>query len=218
MAIHPRLPGMIVRVSVDDKHADDEHGLPEYDEDEAEVDSHDPTACVKYIEAISGARFYIDYSFNRRIFRHANNNIEVDVELDCGAGCAEFSRPRDIYDPAWKSLEWAARDTHNGRIKQSMLFSELIISEDVAPDKALIGKLAELGTIKVKVYKVDLEPPRAKKSSRHGKGKVHHSSSRLEGGSRPLAPDGRISEKLLKGRALTHQARYANGKTGCFQD
>ncbi len=103
-------------------------------------------------------------------------------------------------------------------IRTALDLADACTGEDVAPDKALIGKLAELGTIKVKVYKVDLEPPRAKKSSRHGKGKVHHSSSRLEGGSRPLAPDGRISEKLLKGRALTHQARYANGKTGCFQD
>jgi len=33
--------------------------------------------------------------------------------------------------------------------------------EDAAPDKSLIGTLAALGTIKVEVYKVDLQPDKS---------------------------------------------------------
>jgi len=71
MAIHPNLPGLVVSIRANGE------DLPEYDEDGAEADERNPNACVKYIEAISGARFYIDYSFDSKTFPHINSNISV---------------------------------------------------------------------------------------------------------------------------------------------
>ncbi|KAK0934460.1 hypothetical protein LTR29_013987 [Friedmanniomyces endolithicus] len=142
MAIHPNLPGLVVSIRANGE------DLPEYDEDGAEADERNPNACVKYIEAISGARFYIDYSFDSKTFPHINSNISrVD--------------PAYIRSSYRGSLEWAVRDTKNGRTKHAMTFSELLVSEDAAPDKSLIGTLAALGTIKVEVYKVDLQPDKS---------------------------------------------------------
>ncbi|KAK0313611.1 hypothetical protein LTR01_001868 [Friedmanniomyces endolithicus] len=206
MAIHPNLPGLVVSIRANGE------DLPEYDEDGAEADERNPNACVKYIEAISGARFYIDYSFDSKTFPHINSNISVDAHLDCGYGSAQRVDPAYIRSSYRGSLEWAVRDTKNGRTKHAMMFSELLVSEDAAPDKSLIGTLAALGTIKVEVYKVDLQPDKVRKGPKHegGKGrgqyKARHSAARLEEEPTLLVPDGRISEKLLKGRALTHQA------------
>ncbi|TKA82298.1 hypothetical protein B0A55_01437 [Friedmanniomyces simplex] len=218
MAIHPCLPGMVVNVNVDHQN------LPEHDDDEA-TDGTYPTACVKYIEAITGARFHIAFRFDAEIFPYVDSNVSVEVTLDCGAGSETYCEPRHIRQPSCKLIEWAVRGTKNGLVKQAMVFSELTISEDLAPDKSLIGKLAALGTIRVEVYKADLEPRvpsrrpavhsvpgQAKKRSGRwrgkdrGKGKVGHPASMVDGEPTPLIPDGRVSEKVLKGTALTHQA------------
>jgi len=66
--------------------------------------------------------------------------------------------------------------------------------DDIDPDKRLIGTLAALGTIKVEIYKAKFEPRRPR--------------SVLAADTTPPVPHGRISEKLLKGMALTHQATY----------
>ncbi|TKA68521.1 hypothetical protein B0A55_08169 [Friedmanniomyces simplex] len=217
MAIHPCLPGMVVNVNVNHQN------LPEYDDDET-VEAY-PTACVKYIEAISGARFHLAFRFDAEIFPHVDSNVSVEVTLDCGAGCETCCEPRHIRQPSYKLIEWAVRGTRNGLVKQAMVFSELTISEDLVPDKSLIGKLAALGTIRVEVYKADLEPrvpsrrPAAhsvpgqgkKRSGRwgrkdRGRDTADHQASMVDGEPTPLIPDGRVSEKVLKGTALTHQA------------
>jgi len=122
MAIHPNLPGLVVNVRTNGK------ALPEYDEDGAEVDERYPDACVKYVEAISGARFYIDYSFDKRVFPHTNSNISVDAHLDCGYGSAHRCEPSHIRSSYRGTLEWAVRTTRHGRTKHAMLFSELTVS------------------------------------------------------------------------------------------
>ncbi|KAK1080998.1 hypothetical protein LTR33_005062 [Friedmanniomyces endolithicus] len=186
MAIHPSLPGLEISVEVD------QSDLPEYDEDESEPDEFYPTACVRYIEAISDARFRIAIRFDGDVFPHVNSNIVVQVTLDCGAGSVNSYEPKHIRQPSRKLASWAIHSTQSGQFKQAMLFSELTISDDIDPDKRLIGTLAALGTIKVEIYKAKFEPRRPR--------------SVLAADTTPPVPHGRISEKLLKGMALTHQA------------
>ncbi|KAK1073901.1 hypothetical protein LTR74_001458 [Friedmanniomyces endolithicus] len=186
MAIHPSLPGLEISVEVD------QSDLLEYDEDEAEPDELYPTACVRYIEAISDARFRIAVRFDGDVFPHVDSNIVVQVTLDCGAGSVNSYEPKHIRQPSRKLASWAIHSTQNGQFKQAMLFSELTISDDIDPDKRLMGTLAALGTIRVEIYMAKIEPRRPR--------------SLLAVDTTPPAPHGRISEKLLKGMALTHQA------------
>jgi hypothetical protein len=74
--------------------------------------------------------------------------------------------------------------------KRPMLFSELNTHEGAA-DQNLVGKLGDLGTIVVRMYKATLEPRK---------------TSALKMVPKPLVADGIISEKNLRGQALSHQA------------
>ncbi|KAK0286782.1 hypothetical protein LTR35_004251 [Friedmanniomyces endolithicus] len=168
MAIHPSLPGMVANVVVD------QNDLPEYDNEE--VDELHPTACVRYIEAVSGARFHIAFSFDGDVFPYAESSVAVKVNLDCGTGSQKVWEPQDREGPARKFVNSAVHRTENGRVKQDMVFSELMISDKHAPDPRLIGKLAALGTIRVEIYKAILN----QEGNSRRKGTADHSGRMSE--------------------------------------
>lgn len=93
--------------------------------------------------------------------------------------------------------------------------------EEGEADKSLLGKLNELGTIRVEYDCVrygaalaDLGEPdwrrQALWQSAHGNDLEYMASIK------PLLKDDRVAERALKGRAISHQARYLVAATPPF--
>ncbi|KAK4951354.1 hypothetical protein LTR10_010327 [Elasticomyces elasticus] len=207
MAIHPYLPGLSVSIDVAGQ------DLPEYnDEDQDEAN---PMECVKYIEAVSGAEFGFATRFDTNTFPHANKNIVLHNNLDgqiVGQCSFDPEQMRGFGQDGRLVVRGAITGSNQGLITQPMLFSELKICEE-APDKALMGKLGNLGTITVGCYLARLEPqepiesqrPLGRKARRRNVKNVNTTPDETTT-FKPLLADGRIPEKNLKGMALSHQA------------
>ncbi|KAK4895147.1 hypothetical protein LTR27_006753 [Elasticomyces elasticus] len=198
--IHPKLPGLVVTIDVADQ------DLPEYNEDE--TDSGSSGACVKFVEAVSGAEFGIAVRFDTESFPLANDSISLCFDID------GQSAGKRRYDPAdmRRNRMITKRAIHNtaaGLVSRAMMFSELTINED-KPDSSLFGKLGDLSTITVKVWRVVMEqlppPKKAKKifRVRNAQNQALPTASTTQ----PLVPNGQVSEKTLRGQALTHQATW----------
>ncbi|KAK4891979.1 hypothetical protein LTR27_009506 [Elasticomyces elasticus] len=189
MAIHPYLPGLVVSIDVGGQ------DLPEYSEEE--IDDANPIECVKYIEAVSGAEFGFAIRFDATTFVHANKNITLECDLDGQSVGQSWFDSQEMRRPGRIVQRGAITGSKQGLVTQPMLFAELKISDD-APDKALIGKLAALGTITVRCYVADIQSGPAGKKARRRDATVDNFT--------PIVADGRIPEKNLKGMALSHQA------------
>ncbi|KAK5737366.1 hypothetical protein LTR17_006783 [Elasticomyces elasticus] len=205
--IHPDLPGLVVTIDVADQ------DLPEYDEDEA--DNGSSGSCVKYVEAVSGAEFGIAVRFDSTTFPLANDKISLCFYIDGqDAGRRRFD-PAHIRQRNRTIKKGALNNTAAGLVSQAMMFTELTINED-KPDSSLFGKLGDLGTITVKAWRVVIEqlptpkrPMPARKANGAGAGRVKDTQKHAlptASTTQGIVPNGQVSEKTLKGQALTHQA------------
>ncbi|KAK5702231.1 hypothetical protein LTR17_022506 [Elasticomyces elasticus] len=197
--IHPDLPGVVVTLVVDSQ------DLPEYDEDDDDnVPLH---TCVKYVEAVSGAEFGVAVRFDPSKLEHPDDTVATRVSFDGQSAGTTFYASVCTRQPRRWFIRGAICDTPQGRASQAMMFSELTINEG-KPDSALFGKVGDLGTIRVELFKSVVEqlpPSRQLANIKHQKGGkndavLNHPAME------PLVVDGNVSEKTLKGKALTHQA------------
>ncbi|KAK3637232.1 hypothetical protein LTR56_013770 [Elasticomyces elasticus] len=198
--IHPDLPGVVVTLDVASQ------DLPEYDEDD--IDNIPSRTCVKYVEAISGAEFGIAIRFDGEQLTHINDRLLLRVQFDGRSAGGRSFDTRQMRQPTRFTKQGVVSNTGDGRVVQAMMFSELTINEGI-PDAGLFGKLGDLGTIRVNVFETVIEqlppPKKAKKSSRSVKKAKEDATTDLKT-ILPLIPNGLVSEKTLKGQALTHQA------------
>ncbi|KAK4957941.1 hypothetical protein LTR10_004364 [Elasticomyces elasticus] len=203
--IHPNLPGLVVTIDVA------EQDLPEYNEDEA--DDGSSGSCVKYVEAVSGAEFGIAVRFDSTTFPLVNDSISLCYYFDGQSAGKKRYHPADMRQLNRMIKKGALSNTAAGLVSQAMMFSELTINED-KPDSSLFGKLGDLGTITVKAWRVVMEqlpPPKRPMPARNAKGdgRVKNTQKHalpIASTTQPLVPNGQVSEKTLKGQALTHQA------------
>ncbi|KAK5715517.1 hypothetical protein LTR15_010162 [Elasticomyces elasticus] len=207
MAIHPRVPGLTVTISVNNK------DLPEIDD--PDVDQGDPINCAKYIEAPSGAEFGIAIHFDPTIFPYPDDHVRCSYEVDGTEGAEVSFRPSNIMKGVRTVYKGALRNTKDGLAEHAMLFSELTINkDDEGPDQSLLGKLKEIGTITIRCYRVEAKQVR-KRPARNAyapKPKVAKKAAAPlpatapQPSPTPLIPTGQVSEKTLKCQAVSHQA------------
>ncbi|KAK5680042.1 hypothetical protein LTS10_007990 [Elasticomyces elasticus] len=198
--IHPDLPGVVVTLDVDSQ------DLPEYDDDDADhLSSH---TCVKFVEAISGAEFGVAIRFNAEQLPQPNDRLSLRIHFDGRSAGGRVFDARQMRQPTRYTKQGVISNTDDGRVVQAMMFSELTINDSV-PDAGLFGKLGDLGTIRVNVFKSVIEqlpPPKKPKKKGRGVKKAKEDAAKHPQAVMPLNPDGLVSEKTLKGQALTHQA------------
>ncbi|KAK5697393.1 hypothetical protein LTR97_007531 [Elasticomyces elasticus] len=218
MAIHPDLPGLEITVDVNGQ------PLPEFDEHKSET--YKTKAHVKYVEVVSGAEFGIGIKYDTSVFPFADNKIYINYLVDGEHGGEQGSvlcaRTGLQYDHQW-TFKGAVVRTAKGLVKHAMLFSELDIEEGER-DESLVGKLGELGTVRVKLYRAEIEHIPAAKAKPKARSKVISTTvpRRLPKGKStkmmetppsevsepdpmPLLPTGQVPEKNVKGLAMSHQ-------------
>ncbi|KAK3072402.1 hypothetical protein LTR53_006895 [Teratosphaeriaceae sp. CCFEE 6253] len=190
MAIFLDVSGMEITIDVAGK------DLLEYDDDEN--DPADTATVSKYVEAVSGAEFGIAFRFKPGEYPFGDDRIEYNYYVDGTCAKKQTHRLKNIRSGHRMVKHGAVRESHNTWVSQAMLFSELTVGDD-PPDARLIDKLGDLGTIQVKCYRVHSVPVAPVPPKPERKAAVDLRPAQL-------IPDGRISEKNLKGMALTHQA------------
>ncbi|KAF1830663.1 hypothetical protein BDW02DRAFT_633451 [Decorospora gaudefroyi] len=179
---HPR-----VRVSVQ------VHGVPleEYNDDE---ESASPNSVTKYIEAQSGAEFSIKAEVTRPFPSHT---ILMNIYLD---GKNTIGRYLEAYTFVGTShvscVEGVKQHTGNKSLLQKFCFLELNIDDSHVPAGSdnLMKDLKDVGEITVKAHYV--------KNLR---------LARVQGGKvdqKDTGNFGKIPEKALKGRALSHHSGF----------
>ncbi|KAK3069673.1 hypothetical protein LTR53_011790 [Teratosphaeriaceae sp. CCFEE 6253] len=180
MAIFPDVPGMAVTIDV--------HGRDVLEYDDDENDTAETATVSKYVEAVSGAEFGIAFRFKPEEYPFGDDSIQYRYYVDGTRANKRTHRLKDIRGGHRIVTQGAVRGSHDTRVSQAMLFSELTVgtlsfplapkahdlanlfSGDDPPDASLINKLSDLGTIRVECYRVYTvpvarEPPKARARS-----------------------------------------------------
>ncbi|KAH7125266.1 hypothetical protein B0J11DRAFT_486692 [Dendryphion nanum] len=184
MAILPECPGLEVQIIVNDSPA------KEYDDEDAD---DPPKTITKYIEAVSDAKFKIQYIFTNRF--SCKHGVEVAFFVDGNCAMSTViakNKLTSLIDTA-RFCE-GTRTTSNGKqFVSDFYFSKLAIDQDsVANVQAdLIKQVKATGEIKVKFTFIEnIMPAKRKKNS----GSINALGS--------------IPEKALKTSSASHQASF----------
>lgn len=189
MVVLDSLPGLDVEVHVSGKPADEFKNNDEEDE---------RRQATRYIEAVSGAEFAVQWTFHAAEFKYRNWAINGIVYVDGKYADGRIFRPDTV-----KHLEsFTVKMTgvwkkEKGRyVERPMMFSDLMIDEagQSAAIKGLKEKLDLLGEITVKFYRGRAVP------------------SVGEGSRKSFATIDKVPEKALKGRAVSHQASLGKAR------
>ncbi|KAF2771369.1 hypothetical protein EJ03DRAFT_373086 [Teratosphaeria nubilosa] len=191
MAVHPNAPGLFVGIDVNG------WDLPQYDG--TDEDEQKSTTIIKYVEAITGAEFGISSRIDSSVFPFTQDSVRLDIDYDGNLSSRRHFRAMDVARAGRRVTAGATYNTVDGMMRRPMLFAELTLHEG-ASDEQLPGRLVNLGTIRIRCSRCKFE----RLSSRDCATKAGGRTSRKQ--PEALIPDGKLSEKDLKGKALTHQA------------
>ncbi|KAL1626002.1 hypothetical protein SLS56_007060 [Neofusicoccum ribis] len=185
MVVLDSVPGLDVQVHVSGKPAE------EFANDDEQDDRRGAT---RYVEAVSGAEFHVQWTFVASEFKYRNWAINGLVYIDGKYADGRIFRPETV-----KHLEsFTVKMTgvwkkEKGRyVERPMIFSDLMIDEagQSAAIKGLKEKLDLLGEISVRFYRGRAVPAVG------------------EGSRKSFSTIDKVPEKALKGRAVSHQARF----------
>ncbi|KAF2635879.1 hypothetical protein P280DRAFT_473522 [Massarina eburnea CBS 473.64] len=163
--------------------------LQEYVNDEEE---NSPGTVTKYIEAKSGGDFAVRYSITKP---WPETCLVFQISMDGKYVHGKILETNLFHGREYTStVDAVTFSDRNKHFSQKFCFSELVIDESHASsaNKSLLKSLKCLGEITVKTYKV-----KNVRQSDKEKRKPH------------MQNVGNISEKALKGRALSHSARLS---------
>ncbi|KAF2086114.1 hypothetical protein K490DRAFT_45117 [Saccharata proteae CBS 121410] len=182
MAIHPDVPGVHVEIIVDGK------ALKEYDDPDTEETSDSTT---KYVEAESGKAFSILLKI-KSDYQHSKYDLTRTVSVDgirVGSSVYFKKEFNGSFEGAWHRM----RSFRNGKhIEQQMLFSDLSVDDGEVHNisKDQMNNISMLGTVKVGLFRAICK----------GSGGVLTQSADFK-------ETDKVSEKALKGRAVSHSYR-----------
>ena len=200
MAIISEVEGLNVQVLVNGQ------PLVEYDDDEEVGDENNgiQKTTTKYIEAISDAEFTIRYTFDKT-FVHKGNDIDVEVYMDGQYMEGHIRRSPELQSGCLATVTGHRYRQGNQWFERKFSFSKLSIGEcgipkiyppankssvedhTLKPTAEIVAKLQQTGVISVRIHRlVARHQSNGSHKDKHGNG------------------IGQISEKALKGRALSH--------------
>ncbi|GAB7364864.1 hypothetical protein MBLNU230_g5656t1 [Neophaeotheca triangularis] len=183
MAVTDALPGVEVTVEVDGQ------PLKEFTDQELE---EEPRTITRYVEAVSGKRFILKVEVNKHAKFHGNN-YRVSVEVDGHSAQQRLiNKPKKSGTPIMASIEGFLV---SGTEVKEFMFSGL----DLACDGKVLNKEAEV-VKKLGVIGVAIE---------------HRNITGISKFKNKTTPDpvGVLSEKALKGEAISHTVEYGGTKT-----
>ncbi|KAI9688424.1 MAG: hypothetical protein M1822_001373 [Bathelium mastoideum] len=186
MAILPGLSGLKVTIQVGNRDA------CEYTDEESEGKNSSPPYVSKFIEAISGACFAVKLHLTSD-FPYQSNDLKFGIYID-GEHLMQLTR-NEKQDQGLVQyskiciVEGQYQNQPEGRVFRHFVFSKLIVDEDAADTYQQPCDVAGLGEIVVKIWRVNVT-----------ESIMQHRSEQ-----KPCKKaSGPISEKALKGRALSH--------------
>ncbi|KAH9808833.1 hypothetical protein Tdes44962_MAKER06252 [Teratosphaeria destructans] len=191
MAVHPNAPGLFLGIDVNGE------DLTQYDE--TDQDEQKPHTIIKYVEAVTGAEFGISSRVNSSLFPFARDGVRLDIDIDGSLSFRWHFLAMDVAKSGRRVMAGAKHRTVEGMVKRPMLFAELTLHED-ASDELLAGRLDNLGRIRIRCSRCRFERLSSRASATHAGGQTRRKQPEA------LIADGQLSEKDLKGKALTHQA------------
>ncbi|KAF2142555.1 uncharacterized protein K452DRAFT_318156 [Aplosporella prunicola CBS 121167] len=183
MAILESVPGVTAEVRVNNI------AVKEYVDTTTE---DPPNTVIKYIEAISGQNFTVNWQFQPN-FVHRNHSIYAIIYIDGKNVCSQTTIVEKFRGNCCRHEEVGDIRSYQGeqRVMQKFAFSAITIDDDserVICD-SLKHKVDTLGEIKIKLLRV--------------KHLGYHVSSNRRG--HRIASIDKIPEKALKGNATSHQ-------------
>ncbi|KAK5134231.1 hypothetical protein LTR08_006774 [Meristemomyces frigidus] len=190
MAILPGAPGISCTIQVNGE------DLPEYDDDDAEEQPAHTATTTRYIEAVTGANFEIATRFSRT-FAQRKEGVGIWFYMDGQRIRSIDYKSHEITNGKPRNMAKASAMEGGREGVKRFKFAELKISEG-QPDKQLLKKVAKLGIIEIRYYRVRYGP-RIKTSTTR--------VARDHAKTKPLLDDDTVAEKTLKGQAISHQAK-----------
>ncbi|KAF1850026.1 uncharacterized protein K460DRAFT_326500 [Cucurbitaria berberidis CBS 394.84] len=186
MAILSTCPGLKVEIIVDGE------PLPEFDDQEADQESHTKTT---YIEAKTGADFVVRYTVSALF---STDDISAQICIDGDEGNHNAHESHELNNTLVHTVEGRLSKAGRRVFIQKFQFAELTIVDGNTQliNKSLVQKLASLGMVTVKIQRIaNLR-------------KVRGGPSFKEDSKVDVVP-----EKALKGDARSHQAKLGIPKT-----
>ncbi|KZM22349.1 hypothetical protein ST47_g6512 [Ascochyta rabiei] len=181
MAVLPSQPAIEVSVVCNGA------ALQEYEDDE---DAPNGTVMTKYVEAVSGAEFHVRWTITKPWPQYT---ILFELWLDQKYTDSEFAQQKHFNDPSYSSTIEGATSMINGQsFLHKFCFAALTVDENKAGqlEKNIMQDIQKMGEITVKAYFVkNLSPSATVDQALPNK----------------IEQVGKIPEKALKGRTLSHQ-------------
>ncbi|OJD40029.1 uncharacterized protein BKCO1_200017 [Diplodia corticola] len=189
MVVLERLPGLEVEVHV--------NGQPAAELESSDLpDEH--RQATRYIEAVSGAEFHVQWTFNAADFKYRNYAINGIVYVDGKYADGRIFRPDAVKhkDSFTVKMSGVWKKEKGRFVERPMMFSDIMMDEagQSAAIKGLKEKLDLLGEITVKLYRGRAIPS-------HG-----------EGSRKAFSTIDKVPERALKGRAVSHQASLGKAR------
>lgn len=189
MVILERLPGLEVEVHVNGEPA------TEFASDELQ---DEPRQATRYIEAVSGAEFHIQWTFHAAEFKFRNWAINGIVHVDGKYADGRIFRPDAVkhQDSFTVKMSGVWKKEKGRYVERPMMFSDIMMDEagQSAAIKGLKEKLDLLGEITLKLYRGRAVP------------------SVGEGSRKAFSTIDKVPERALKGRAVSHQASLGKAR------